>query len=172
MGKEGKPCRGGGRGGGSGVVAQGVQLTSWWPEPNQPQGVKYMDPLAPVVALSKVKSPALSTQVRPTITLWALQLGGTRENTSPVLFKRMRVRPALLHQLRTLPAWKEKREEEGRKGCKGGEEGKTQERKREEVSGKARLIVMGSCRSENKLSCLLHASLLADAACARMLGTV
>lgn len=45
------------------------QVTSWWPEPNQPQGVKYMEPLAPVVALSRVKSPALSTQVRPTMTL-------------------------------------------------------------------------------------------------------
>ena len=148
-GRKASPAREGGTGGGgggSGVGAQAVQLTSWWPEPNQPQGVKYMDPLAPVVALSKVKSPALSTQVRPTITLWALQLGGTRENTSPVLFKRMRVRPALLHQLRALPAWKEKREEKGRKGWKGGREGNTQEGKREEVSGKARLIVMGSCR--------------------------
>jgi len=54
-----------------------------------------MEPLAPVVAFSKVKSPALSTQVRPTMTLWALQLGGTREKTSPVLFNLMRVRPTL-----------------------------------------------------------------------------
>ena len=45
------------------------QVTWWWPEPNQPQGVKYMEPLAPVVALSRLKSPALSTQVRPTMTL-------------------------------------------------------------------------------------------------------
>ena len=43
--------------------------TSWCPEPNHPQGMKYMEPLAPVVAFSRVKSPALSTQVRPTITL-------------------------------------------------------------------------------------------------------
>lgn len=54
-----------------------------------------MEPLAPVVAFSRVKSPALSTQVRPTMTLWALQLGGTREKTSPVLFSLMRVRPTL-----------------------------------------------------------------------------